>query len=101
MRRRIAFARINAAALARAEDVLRQWLPGGAVAGREYVARNPRRADRRPGSFKINLDTGRWGDWAAGVFGGDLVSLAAYLGDLRQTDAARSVAGMLGIDAHE
>lgn len=101
MRRRIAFARINTAALARAEDVLRQWLPDGAIAGREYVARNPRRVDRRPGSFKINLDTGRWGDWAAGVFGGDLVSLAAYLGDLRQADAARGVAEMLGIDAYE
>lgn len=47
---------------------------------------------RRPGDVA---------DSAAGVFGGDLLSLAAYLGDLRQAEAARGVAGMLGIDAHE
>ena len=45
--------------------------------GHEYVARNPTRADRRPGSFKINLRTGRWADFATGDKGGDPVSLAA------------------------
>ena len=43
------------------------------------MARNPTRPDRRPGSFKINLTTGRWADFATGDRGGDPVSLAAYL----------------------
>ena len=36
-----------------------------AEAIREYVALNPTRADKRAGSFKINLQTGRWADFAA------------------------------------
>jgi hypothetical protein len=98
----IAFARIADAALADAEAVVRRWLPGGRVAGGEYLACNPRRADRRPGSFRINLRSGRWADFAlGGVAGGDLISLAAYLFDLSQGDAARRLAAMLGIDPHD
>ena len=40
---------------------------------------NPTRPDRRAGSFKVNLRTGRWADFATGDKGGDAVSLAAYL----------------------
>jgi hypothetical protein len=72
-------------------------LPGGRREGREYVARNPRRADRTAGSFRINLTTGRWADFATDDAGGDPVSLAAYLFDLSQLDAARRLAAMLGM----
>jgi hypothetical protein len=77
--------------------------PGGAVAARgipsgdEWVARNPRRSDRRPGSFKVNLRTRRWADFAIGVTGGDPVSSAAYLAGIGQAHAARSLAVMLGV----
>ena len=94
---RIDFTAINAAALARLPDILRRWLPDGRVEGREYVARNPTRADRRPGSFKVNLHTGRWADFATGDKGGDPVSLAAYLAGCGQAEAARELAAMLGI----
>ena len=94
------FAAINAAALARLPDILHRWLPGGRVEGREVVARNPTRADRRPGSFKVNLDTGRWADFATGDAGGDPVSLAAYLAGCGQGDAARELAAMLGLPAN-
>jgi hypothetical protein len=94
----IDFAGINRAALARLEDILRRWLPGGRLEGREYVVRNPKRHDQRPGSFKVNVDSGRWADWATGDKGGDPISLAAYLFGLGQGDAARRLAGMLGID---
>ena len=60
------------------------------------------RNDRKLGSFKVNLQSGAWGDFSIGEYGGDLVSLAAYLhtsGDQRQ--AAINVAEMLGIDPHE
>jgi hypothetical protein len=59
--------------------LLERWLPGGRIEGAEYVARNPKRHDQRPGSFKVNLATGRWADFATGDKGGDPISLAAYL----------------------
>ena len=74
---RIDFGEVNRAALGRLRDILARWLPAGRVNGREFVALNPRRHDRRPGSFRINLDTGRWADFATGDKGGDPVSLAA------------------------
>lgn len=100
--RRIAFAGINRAALDRVHDLLHRWLPDGRLDGREYVARNPRRADRRAGSFRVNVDTGKWADFAvAGASGGDLVSLAAYLAGVSQGEAARELADMLGVDLYE
>ncbi len=94
---RIDFGAVNTAARASLLDILHRWLPGGRVEGREYVARNPRRADRQPGSFKVNLDTGRWGDFATGDSGGDPISLAAFLGGLSQYEAAERLAVMLGV----
>ncbi len=93
------FAAINAAALARLPDVLRRWLPDGRIEGAEYVARNPTRADRRPGSFKVNLTTGKWADFATGDRGGDPVSLAAYLAGVSQGEAARELGAMIGVEA--
>lgn len=101
MRRRIAFARIAASAAGHAEAILGRWLPDGKIEAGEYVARNPRRSDRRPGSFKVNVKSGRWGDFATGDKGGDLISLAAYLFDLNQAEAARRLADMLGISPFE
>jgi hypothetical protein len=95
---RIDFAEVNRAALGRLRDILERWLPDGRVQGREYAALNPKRPDRRPGSFRINLDTGRWADFATGDKGGDPVSLAAYLFSLSQIEAARKLAVMLGVD---
>jgi hypothetical protein len=94
---RIEFARINAAALPALPSILARWLPEGRREGHEWVARNPRRADRRPGSFRINISTGKWADFATGDKGGDVVSLAAYLADTSQTEAARKLADMLGL----
>ncbi len=93
----IDFGKVNAAALSSLPSLLDRWLPGGRREGREYVARNPRRTDRTPGSFRINISTGRWADFATGDTGGDPVSLAAFLFDLSQLEAARRVAAMLGI----
>ena len=94
---KIDFSGINRAALAALPAILDRWLPGGRREGPEYVVRNPRRADRRPGSFKVNLRSGAWADFATGDKGGDVVSLAAYLHGVGQADAARSLAKMLGV----
>ena len=91
------FGTINRAALARLPDLCARWLPDGRRRGHEYVARNPGRDDRRPGSFKVNLRSGRWADFATNARGGDPVSLAAFLSGLSQADAARHLADMLGV----
>ncbi|MCB1884746.1 MAG: hypothetical protein KDG89_12255 [Geminicoccaceae bacterium] len=96
--RRVDFDRINRDARRSLPALLRRWLPGGCREGDEWVARNPNRHDRRPGSFKVNLATGRWADFATGDGGSDPVSLAAYLGNLSQHEAALRLAQMLGID---
>lgn len=94
---RINFAAVNAAAMHDLPTLLGRWLPGGQISGCEYAARNPRRADRHVGSFKVNIRTGRWADFASGDKGGDPVSLAAYLFSVSQIDAARRLAAMLGV----
>lgn len=96
---KVDFVRINREALGRIESIVARWLPDGQQRGREWVALNPRRTDHRVGSFSVNLATGRWADFATGDKGGDLISLAAYLGQLSQVEAARNVAAMLGISA--
>ena len=47
------------------------------------------------------MATGAWGDFATGESGGDLISLAAYLFRVGQGEAAKRVAGMLGVDPYE
>ncbi len=93
------FAKINRAALADLPHVIRRWLPDGRVVGAELVARNPTRADRRAGSFKVNVKSGMWADFATGDRGGDPTSLVAYLAKCSQVEAARRLAEALGIDA--
>ena len=99
--RKIAFRRIAEAALPHAATLVRRWLPDGRREGPEWIAINPTRADARKGSFKMNVGTGRWSDFATGDAGGDLIALAAYLFRLRQHEAALKVAAMLGIDPYE
>ena len=97
MKCRLDFSAINRAALLSLPSLLRRWLPDGRVVGHEYEARNPTRADRRPGSFRVNVSTGKWADFATGDVGGDVVSLAAYLSGTGQAEAARALAAMLGV----
>ncbi len=92
------FSAINKAALRVLPALVARWLPDGRQQGCEWVTRNPRRVDRRPGSFRVNLQTGRWADFAlTDARGGDPVSLAAYLFGQSQSDAARALADMLGM----
>lgn len=90
--------RVAAAALASFADTMSfLGLAGGKHQGPEYLPLNPRRPDNSPGSFSINTTTGAWGDFAIGASGLDLVSLAAYLADEKQSDAARRLAQHFGI----
>lgn len=94
---------INFKSLARATQekvdlLVPRWLPDGHREGNEWVARNPTREDRTRGSFKINLRRGVWFDFATGEGGGDLISLYAYLNNIRQGQAAHRIAKEIGYD---
>lgn len=97
MRRNIDFQVIAQAAVSNALPLLQSWLPDGRLSGVEFRARNPRRQDRKAGSFTINTQTGRWADFATGDAGGDLISLFAYLNACSQITAARELASILGV----
>ncbi|MBS1003524.1 MULTISPECIES: hypothetical protein [Acetobacter] len=91
------FEQINQAARSCLAALLLRWLPDGRRQGRDWVARNPLRADRSPGSFRIDIQTGKWVDFATGDRGGDPVSLAAYLFGMSQSEAASHLRAMLGM----
>src|SRR4051794_41366496 len=96
-RRRVRYDVIGSAALRSLPLIALRWLPDGRREGTEWVARNPTRADRHAGSFRVSLRTGRWADFATGDKGGDPVSLAAYLSGFTQAEAARRLAAMLEV----
>ena len=99
VRHLVDFAAINAAALRVAGPVLSRIVPGGTIRAREYVVLNPRRADHRLGSFRLNMSSGKWSDFACGARGGDIISYVAYCENIGQADAARLLARMIGIEA--
>ncbi|QQR68897.1 MAG: hypothetical protein IPI58_08720 [Alphaproteobacteria bacterium] len=90
------FLRVHEQAMPFLPAILRRLLPQGKIDGHEYVALNPRRADSALGSFKVNLLTGKWADFAVDASGGDVTSLVAYVLRLSQSDAARAVMRMIG-----
>lgn len=100
MKTSLDFDGINRAAIGALPVLLARWLPDGHRHGRRWVARNPTRNDRKPGSFSIDLTTGKWGEFSniAPAAGGDVVSLYAYLRNIGQGDAARELARLLGIN---
>ncbi len=98
VKERIDFEAVRAASQRNVLPILHRICPGGRVVAGEYEVRNPRRTDRNPGSFRINVRTGRWADFATGDRGGDVVSLAAYLAGVSQIEAAWSIQKMLGLN---
>lgn len=94
---KVDFKRISAAALANIDSILASRLPDGKRCGHEYQAINPTRTDAKLGSFTINCNTGAWADFATGDKGGDLIALIAFLDDVKQGEAAKQLAGFLGL----
>ena len=94
---RIDFAALNYLSKSNLFSLIPEILPGGRLRGREWVVRNPTRNDRKAGSFSVNVDSGRWGDFATGDRGGDFVSLVAYVNGESQSDAAKRILDRLGV----
>ncbi len=85
----IDFKRLATDLLARADELVPQWLEGGKRSGREWICGDLSGA---PGhSCSINLDSGKWADFASDVRGGDLISLYAAIHGLEQLDAAKEL----------
>nr|MBL0721625.1 hypothetical protein [Sulfurovaceae bacterium] len=77
-------------------ELLSEWLPDGKKIGTEYKAVNPTRADSKIGSFSINLQSGKWADFATGDTGGNLITLYAYLFNLKNSAAYDELMGENG-----
>lgn len=93
---KIDFKQVSNIALPNAEYIVTSLLPNGKRQGNEWVTLNPNRPDNSLGSFKINLSTGKWADFATLDRGSDLISLVAYLKDTTQYQAAKYLAEVLG-----
>lgn len=93
------FEAVNAAARGQIRSLAERWLGTTRMSGSNLLALNPRRADKHLGSFSINIHTGVWADFATGDKGGDIISFYAYLHGVRQIEAARELAQILGVRA--
>jgi hypothetical protein len=93
------FKAVSSAALNALDFVVPQLLPGGRRESGEWVARNPTRNDAKLGSFKVNLKSGVWCDFATGDKGGDIIDLKAYLHGKSKLEAARDLATMLNVQS--
>ena len=90
------FVGLNARLLPSALDYCRRWLPGGKKQGHEYVCASLHGGPGR--SLSVNLNTGKWADFAAGAAGGDLISLYAGARGLAMGEAFRELASLSGYD---
>jgi hypothetical protein len=91
---------INRAALARLPEVLERLLPGGRRHAGEWQVGSLRGEAGQ--SLRVRLHgerSGMWCDFATGEKGGDVISLAAAVAGLSQSQAARRLAVMLGVEA--
>lgn len=90
----IDFAALAAKLLPQSRSLLASWFPDGRLSGHEFKVGSL--AGERGESLSINVETGRWSDFATGQSGGDLVSLYAAAHGLNQAEAARALNGTGG-----
>ena len=66
--------------------------------GDEYDVLNPLRDDRTRGSFRINVTSGEWGDFATDLRGKSPISLyAQFFCDGNHPEAAKQIARQIGM----
>ena len=70
--------------------VLQQLVGQGRIEGSDYVALNPRRNDVKLGSFRVDISTGRFHDFATGDGGGSVIDLAMFVYNCGIVEAAHS-----------
>lgn len=95
----INFTALAEALLARADELVPQWLPGGFRRGHEYVCASLSGGEGT--SCSVNLTNGRWSDFGGNDDdkGGDLISLYGAIHMLENGAAALAVARELGLES--
>lgn len=83
---------INLQAQTNIGNFLYSWLPGGDLHGDDYCPLNPTRIDKHKGSFRINMKTAQWHDFATGEKGQGLISLYAYIKNITFLESAKFIA---------
>lgn len=71
--------------------ILKQLVGKGQIEGSDYVALNPRRNDSKLGSFRIDIQTGRFHDFATGDSSGSILDLASFVYDCDLLTAAQKL----------
>ena len=69
--------------------ILKQLVGAGKIEGGDYVVLNPRRSDKKAGSFRIDISSGKFHDFATGDRGGSILDLAAFVWNCDLLTAAR------------
>lgn len=92
----IDFAGLALALLSRARELLPAWFPEGTLAGHEYQVGSLR--GEAGSSLSINMNTGKWADFADDAKGGDLVSLYAARDGIKNGEAAKRLAEKIGFN---
>lgn len=83
------FEALAAELLAKAGTLVPQWLPAGKLSGHEWVVGDLNGSQGT--SLSINLNTGRWKDFATEQKGGDLTSLYAGIRGMTNLEAAKDL----------
>lgn len=82
---------LHAQLLPRAQSLLAEWFPAGQIKGSEFLVGDL--AGSKGESLSININTGKWQDFATGQKGGDLISLFAARENIGQGEAAKRLGG--------
>lgn len=100
------FDEVNAVAMENWEAVLDELgvLNDGKLSGQNYQMLNPKRNDNNLGSFSINIESGKWAEFACDEASGtDIISLVAYIRNVNNYKAKEWLAEYLGMtgDAYQ
>ena len=95
------FDAVNRAALRYLPSLVRTWAPDGRCAAPSGLPEIRLGRTETQAAFSVNVRTGRWADFATGDTGGDVISLAAYLFQCRQIEAARTLAATFGVEVRQ
>ena len=72
-------------------ETLKRLVGNGKIEGSDYVALNPRRSDKKAGSFRINIASGKFHDFATGDSGSSIIDLTAFVYDCDLLTAAQKL----------
>lgn len=92
------FSTVGRAALNSIQTLLQEWFPNGVQEGHEFCIGS--RGGEAGQSLRIRMvgdKAGVWSDFSDGEAGGDLISLYAFIHDLRPGQACKAIAERLGI----